>query len=55
MATQKERLMKATMMAHQVKSIASSLRYDAKDYDVKFPLSYADRLEKLANEFLKLK
>lgn len=53
--TQKEKLMRATMMAHQIKSVADSLRYDAKDYDVRFPISHADRLESIANEFLKLK
>lgn len=53
--TQKEKLIKATKMAMMVKSIASSLRYDAKDYDVRFPLSHADNLERIANDFLKLK
>ena len=53
--TQKEKLIKATKMAMMVKGIASRLRYDAKDYDVRFPLSYADDLERMANEFLKLK
>lgn len=53
--TQKEKLMRAAMMAHQIKSVADSLRYDAKDYDVRFPISHADRLESIANEFLKLK
>lgn len=53
--TQKEKLIKATMMAQRMKSIASSLRYDAKDYDVRFPLSYANELESIANEYLKLK
>lgn len=55
MATQKEKLIKATQMAIRIKSIASRLRYDAKDYDVRFPLSYADDMEKMANEFLKMK
>lgn len=35
--------------------IAGRLRYDAKDYDVRFPLEYADQLEKLANDVLKSK
>ena len=35
--------------------IAGRLRYDAKDYDVRFPLSYADDMERMANEFLKMK
>ena len=34
---------------------AIRLRYDAKDYDVRFPLEYADQLEKLANDVLKSK
>lgn len=34
---------------------AGRLRYDAKDYDVRFPLEYADQLEKLANDVLKSK
>lgn len=53
--TQKDKLIKATQMAFRVKSIAGRLRYDAKDYDVQFPLSYARELEGLASEFLKLK
>ena len=44
MATQKEKLVKATQMAMRIKSMASRLRYDAKDYDVRFPLSYADNM-----------
>ena len=42
-------------MTFLMKSVASSLRYDAKDYDCKFPLEYAKRLEQAADEFLKLK
>ena len=38
-----------------VKSVAASLRFDAKDYDCKFPLEHARRLEQAADEFLKLK
>lgn len=38
-----------------VKSIAASLRFDAKDYDCQFPLEHAKRLEQAADEFLKLK
>ena len=55
MATQKEKLVKATQMAMRIKSMASLLRHDAKDYDVRFPLEYADQLEKLANDILKSK
>ena len=53
--TQKEKIGRAIQMALQIKSIASSLRYDAKDYDVRFPLSYADRLDKLAESYLSIK
>lgn len=53
--TQKEKLIKATIMAQRIKSMASRLRHDAKDYDVIFPLSYADNMEKIADDFLKLK
>lgn len=53
--TQKEKLVKATQMAMRIKSMASRLRHDAIDYDVKFPLTYADNMERIANEFLKMK
>ena len=53
--TQKEKLGKATQMAMLMKSVASSLRYDAKDYDCRFPIEHAKRLEQAADEFLKLK
>ena len=55
MATQKEKLVKATQMAMRIKSIASRLRHDAIDYDVRFPLEYADQLENLSNDVLKSK
>lgn len=55
MTTQKEKLIKATQMAMRIKSMASRLRHDAIDYDVRFPLSYADDMERMGNEFLKMK
>ena len=55
MATQKEKLIKATQMAMRIKSMASRLRHDAIDYDVRFPISYADNMEIMANDFLKMK
>ena len=55
MATQKEKLVKATQMAMRIKSMASRLRHDAIDYDMRSPLSYADDMERMANEFLKMK
>lgn len=55
MATQKEKIIKAQLMAHRIISMAKRLRNEAKDYDVKFPIAYADNLEDIANEFLKLK
>lgn len=53
--TQKEKLHRATMMANRIKSIARSLRVEANVYDVKFPYAFADELESVANEYLKLK
>lgn len=53
--TQKERLGRAVQMAMQVKSVARSLRYDAKEYDCRFPIQHAERLEQIANDFLKTK
>ena len=53
--TQKEKLAKARQLAMIMKSVASSLRFDAKDFDCKFPLEHAKRLEQAADEFLKLK
>ena len=53
--TQKEKLGRARQLAMTVKNVASSLRYDAKDYDCSFPLEHAKRLEQAADEFLKLK
>ena len=53
--TQKEKLGCARILAMTVKSIAASLRFDAKDYDCKFPLEHARRLEQAADEYLKLK
>jgi len=42
-------------MAHQIKSVAASLRQDARDFDCKFPISHAKRLEEIADDFLKAK
>ena len=53
--TQREKLMKATMMAQAIKSVAKSLEFDARDYDCSFPLSRARELNNIADEFLKLK
>ena len=53
--TQKEKLGRAIQMAMQIKSVASSLRYDARDYDCKFPIAHANRLEQIADEYIKLK
>ena len=53
--TQKEKLIRATQMAHMIKGVANSLRYDARDYDCRFPLYHASRLEEIANDYLKLK
>ena len=53
--TQKEKLMRATMMAQAIKSIARRLEFDARDFDCSFPLAHARELNSLADAFLKLK
>lgn len=55
MATQREKIIKAQLMAKRIKNMARQLRNEAKDYDVKFPIAYADELDNIANEYLKLK
>jgi hypothetical protein len=52
--TQKEKLNKAMEVAMRVKSIARSLEFDAKDYDVSWPLHHVKDLNNLADNFLKL-
>lgn len=53
--TQKEKIIRATMMAQRVKNLASRLKEDAESYDVKFPIGIARELESAADDFLKLK
>ena len=53
--TQREKLMRATMMAQAIKHVARRLEFDARDYDCSFPLSRARELNNIADEFLKLK
>lgn len=53
--TQREKLGRARIMAMQVQSVAATLRQDARDFDCRFPIAQAKRLEEIANEFLKLK
>ena len=53
--TQREKLMKATMMAQAIKSVARRLEFDARNYDCSFPLIHARNLNNIADEFLKLK
>jgi hypothetical protein len=53
--TQKEKLAKAHIMACRIKSIASALRQDARDFGCRFPLSRAMELESIAKEWLDLK
>ena len=52
--TQREKLTKAIMMAQRIKSVAHSLRNDARDYDCRFPIPHADTLENIADNFLKM-
>lgn len=51
--TKKEELTQAVKMAVAIKSVAESLRRDARDYDVRFPIQHAERLERVADDFLK--
>lgn len=60
--TQREKLMRATMMAQAIKSVARRLEFDARNYDCSFPLvhardflAHARDLNNIADEFLKLK
>jgi len=53
--TQREKLIKARMLALRMKSISKGLEYDAEDYGVNFPLQYARELKEQADDFLKLK
>lgn len=53
--TQKEKLQKAHLMACSIKSIANRLRQSARSFDVQFPIAEADNLDRLANDYLKLK
>ena len=52
--TQRDKIREAYMLAQRVKGIARSIKFDANDYDVKWPIRHADDLEKAADEFLKL-
>ena len=52
--TQKEKLQKAHMIAVQIKSVANSLRNDAREYDCRFPIQHAEKLERIANDFLNI-
>ena len=42
-------------MAEQIKSVAKSLRQEAIYNDCKFPIFHAERLERIADNFLKTK
>ena len=37
--TQREKLMRATMMAQAIKSVARRFAFDARNYDCSFPLA----------------
>lgn len=50
--TQKEQLRQAMRLATTAMSVARSLRRDASDYDCRFPIAHADRLEEAARAFL---
>jgi len=51
--TQKEQLRQAIRLANTAMSVARSLRRDARDYDCRFPIAHAERLERAAEEILR--
>lgn len=51
--TQKDKIREALMFATKVKSMANSLKRDARDFDVKFPLKTAELMEEEANNLIK--
>ena len=53
--SQREKIAKAHQMANRVLGVARALRIDAATYDCRFPVEHAERLEHIANEYLKLK
>lgn len=53
--TQKEKLIKAFLFAQRVKAVARALKNEARNYDVRFPASYADELTRMADDYLGLK
>jgi len=53
--TQKEKLMRATMLAQRVRSIASSIASECRMYDERWALPFAQQLQEAAEEYLKLK
>lgn len=52
--TQSEKLFKAHLLACRMKSVAKSLRDDARCFDVSFPIGHAETLDRLADEYLKM-
>lgn len=53
--TQKEKLARARTMARRIKSLAEMLKFEAKDYDVRFPFVYANNIKEIVDEYLELK
>ena len=51
----RDKLVKATMMAQQINSIADRIDFDANDYDEYWPREYAEQLRTIATNFLELK
>lgn len=51
--TQKDKIREALMFATKVKSMATSLKRDARDFDVKFPLRTAELMEEEADNLIK--
>lgn len=51
--TQKEKIARAIGFAHMVKSIASSIADECRDYDETWALGYAKQLTEYADDLLK--
>lgn len=50
--TQREKIMKAALFAHQMQSQARILKMEAKEYDVRFPIPIAERIESAVKKLL---
>lgn len=52
--TQKDKLIAARVAALEVKRVATTLRRDALEFDCKFPIPHAEKLEQITKDLLKI-